>query len=61
MLEEKQDRIEETVKGTQKIDFVWTMNQIGIIQVRNKSCFCILFKNNLGCVTNEAGEKRLFQ
>ena len=45
-------------KGTPKIHSVWTTNLVGIIQLRNKSCFCILCKNNQEFVPNEAGEKK---
>ena len=54
-------QLAKTVKGPPKIHSVRKPSLVGIIKVRNRHCFCILCKNNLECVTNEAGEKRSFQ
>ena len=55
----KARQLAKTVKGTTQIHTVWITNQVGIIQVRNRSCFCLLCKNNQQCVTNEAGQKKI--
>ena len=53
----KVKQLAKTVKSTPKIYSVRTTSLNGIIQVRNRYCFCILCKNNLECLTNESREK----
>ena len=52
-------QLAKIIKGKLKIHSVRATNLVGIIQVRNRSCFCILCKNNEECITNEAGEKKI--
>ena len=54
----KAKQLAKTVKGMQKIHSIQRTNQLGVIQVRNTSCFCIPFKNDQKCVTSGASEKK---
>ena len=42
-----------------KIHSVRTANLVGIIHIRNRSCFYIICKNNQERFTNEVGEKKI--
>ena len=55
----KARQLAKTVKGTQRIHSVKTTNQVGVIEIRERSCFCILCKGNKDCVTKEAGAKKI--
>ena len=52
-------QLTKTVKGMPKIHSVLTTKLVGIIEVRNRSCFCILCENNHEYATNEAGKKKI--
>ena len=54
----KARQLAKTDKGTSKIHSVRTTNLLGIIQVINRSCFCIICKNNQEYIIKEAGEKK---
>ena len=57
----KTRQLAKNIKGKTKINSLQKTNVVGIIQIRNRSCICILDKNNLECIINEAGEKKIFQ